>query len=702
MADNQQQQQPPSIEEALSKYGPQGGEVSDTNQPLSIDEALKKYSPQEGPISGNFADHFFSENPIGKVLSAFGQGPAQEWGAHPNGFSKDQEHWLDTVYFKNSSAFLKGINEAWMRPAATLLNTGAGLLSGFSNAVGTAGQELEDKSVSDQKSNNSPFTIDRAAGDIISSSEGELGDILKGSSDPNAGFIPEFPHGSIPSAKLPEVSSKARAQGLIGEGEGGYFNTVPPDESKMQARQEAAKEAGLPNVPEVKSPVLDMEQVARQINPDVFKEFDRLNDLREKILYPEDAKTLSPTEILNNRSKLFDINNQIKDLLPDLNESVRHAQEIMPTQEQLDNSVIKPQEEGEKSSTTASERPVQGEISPTTTNTGETLDGTPVTPAEAQDDNLATGFKTAKGSEYLINEDGTTTRNKAFRPEHGEAEQGLQPKSDKTYYVTSKEAESLGLFQAQGASGSMAIQELSDGRIGVKYLSGKDKGKFERRTVISPQLKPSKGLTPVEVWQDGKRVHFGNEITEINKAEKSTLLKGIEGTGKEASLGLSKSLESEFIERGLTDSFGDLPNYNKMVIKDQSAKVAELISSDPDRAFNIAMGKEEPPEGIHPESVWIGVKEQIKRSGDTAKGLLLGTKSILPKSANIMGQRLRLLGEKDPYDPVEAISNVQRAREASVNPKTLESTVKNIKDTVNKNKTPTNWTDFIRSIECDY
>ncbi len=127
-------------------------------------------------------------------------------------------------------------------------------------------------------------------------------------------------------------------------------------------------------------------------------------------------------------------------------------------------------------------------------------------------------FKTEKGSTYEVNEDGSTTRNKAFRPEHGPKEQGPQPKSEKTYFVSPEDANKLGEFQTQGG-GDKRIIELPDGRLGVMYETGKDAGKVEARTVITPKEGPSEGLIPVESWKGGKTVHFGNKITEIEAAQ---------------------------------------------------------------------------------------------------------------------------------------------------------------------------------------
>lgn len=125
-------------------------------------------------------------------------------------------------------------------------------------------------------------------------------------------------------------------------------------------------------------------------------------------------------------------------------------------------------------------------------------------------------FTTAKGSTYRVEAGGTTTRDKMFRPEHGVEEQGPQPTSQATFYVSADDALKLAEFQAQGR-GRVAIQRLPDGRAGVRYLDGKDAGKFERRTVVSVKKAPEMGLTPVEIWKDGERVHFGNEIVAVSK-----------------------------------------------------------------------------------------------------------------------------------------------------------------------------------------
>lgn len=122
-------------------------------------------------------------------------------------------------------------------------------------------------------------------------------------------------------------------------------------------------------------------------------------------------------------------------------------------------------------------------------------------------------FRTAKGSTYVVDEQGRTTRNKAARPEHP-GEEGPQPKSEATYYVTKEDADKLGEFQAISPH-QRSIVPLPDGRVGMRYESGPQKYKYERRTAVDFKKVPAKGLIPVETWDGGKRVHFGNEIVHV-------------------------------------------------------------------------------------------------------------------------------------------------------------------------------------------
>lgn len=151
-----------------------------------------------------------------------------------------------------------------------------------------------------------------------------------------------------------------------------------------------------------------------------------------------------------------------------------------------------------------------------------------------------TTFKTEKGSTYEVDENGSTTRNKAYRKEHGEKEQGIQKPSDNTYYVKPEDVDKLSVFQTRGDS-PKKISSYGDKVLLVEYVEGPNKGKGIQGSVVEYSKEPSEGLIPVESWDNGEKIHFGNKIVEvIKKVEKlkppelpATPKKSIESPKKE-------------------------------------------------------------------------------------------------------------------------------------------------------------------------
>ena len=116
------------------------------------------------------------------------------------------------------------------------------------------------------------------------------------------------------------------------------------------------------------------------------------------------------------------------------------------------------------------------------------------------------GFKTAKGSVYVLEKGNRTTRTKAKRPEHKDF--GLKETSLATVYLTKDQAMKLaGKFGVLNASGKKSLSLSKDGiSINGKLYGG--------------AVKPKKGLMPLEIWQkDGQlsKYHLGNKITELLK-----------------------------------------------------------------------------------------------------------------------------------------------------------------------------------------
>lgn len=142
------------------------------------------------------------------------------------------------------------------------------------------------------------------------------------------------------------------------------------------------------------------------------------------------------------------------------------------------------------------------------------------------------GFTTEKGSTYEV-VGGATIRNKAPRPEHP-GEEGLQPKSDVTFYVTREQVNLLSEVQTSGPH-SKEIAQVKNGKWGVRYITGPSAGKFESRTLVETSSTPAVGLYPVEILA-GKTTHFGNKIVELRIKDSPVLPDSMEFTtasGKE-------------------------------------------------------------------------------------------------------------------------------------------------------------------------
>lgn len=133
-------------------------------------------------------------------------------------------------------------------------------------------------------------------------------------------------------------------------------------------------------------------------------------------------------------------------------------------------------------------------------------------------------FKTAKGSVYQVHEDGTTTRNKAYRPEHGDAEQGIQPRSAKTVYVDPEQLKRLappvsGWRIMAEPDGTYSLMTDNNTPVGWGYSpSGKN---------VPVETEPRPGLMPMELWKPetiaGRTMyggmHPGNAITSVSHAQ---------------------------------------------------------------------------------------------------------------------------------------------------------------------------------------
>ncbi|HEV2674165.1 MAG TPA: hypothetical protein VGV37_06445 [Aliidongia sp.] len=216
------------------------------------------------PPSSAATDQFLATTAVGRVLDAFGQGAKQGWGAEPLGMSPDTEAFMKKAGLFNDfqdghTGIMKSFNEAILRPAATTLDAGmragSAVFGAYSGAVAQAGAEV-----------GAP----RLGRDLAALPE----------------FMMGHPEGISPVPHAIDLPA-ARSLGVIGEGEGGYFDTSVPTprtlddraaaaKTQAQALQEQAPEnAGAGEATPPATPP-DIHAIARQIAPDTFSEYDAL------------------------------------------------------------------------------------------------------------------------------------------------------------------------------------------------------------------------------------------------------------------------------------------------------------------------------------------------------------------------------------------------------------------------------------------
>lgn len=285
-------------------------------------------------------------------------------------------------------------------------------------------------------------------------------------------MLPEF-H-AMP--RVPRTVAESEASGIIGTTEDQNSGIVPLTEDQ-HIRQSVAESEVNPIQAKSEEPVVPVEQennihgYARALEPDTFQQYDKLASERDSLRDQLSRIEPNTQEYYDTRQKIQETNSQLRDLAPKVSDAYLQAQQF---EEQPESVLAGDEESG------------------------------------------STKFTTSKGSTYKVQNDRTTIRNKSFHPEHGKEDVGIQPRSESTFYIDPKDAKKLGEIQTINDK-SRVIEKLQDGRYGIKYLEGKDSGKFESRTVVKTQDVPREGLIPVELFDNGKRVHFGNEITKVEK-----------------------------------------------------------------------------------------------------------------------------------------------------------------------------------------
>lgn len=709
----------------------------------------------------------------GRVLNAMGYGAQDGWGARPLGLAPEAESALRQAgvfndYQSGHDSLVKSFNEAIIRPAASAADLLMRAPSAALTAIGAGAEQTEREAAGPADQN--PGAVRRGiAGVAGAASELSYG-AAEGAIFPDLAAGPTA-HSGIVSGASEAVgaervldAARARAAGVVGEGEAGFYDAEPPTPQNVQARQDAAREAGIDEPLPTTPPAPDLHQLARRVDPETFQTFDALAADREAArgdlerLTSEDRE--ERPEVAEARRNL----NELIGLEPDtparagaFEERLRAIAQSAPDDlldrvatayDHLDSLLTEDtpemaQARGRLMDADLAMREMAPQVSEAYRHASDLLPETPTT-ATAPIEPQAAGEKPPKGKEGEPGAPGGEPEGAAqgHAPPavaiSGEAEPvflppdvlggeklGDQPPPEghvRMYHGGSMHEPGHPLWftshlpKAEGyaskSGGEVQFVDLPEDHplIAPEYPEQSVKNGFTVERELPADLadlrKPMS--EPVAAVAPEAAKTPSTEGAPKPRTVGHGNLKEIPGTGDLKARSLSQGVEAKAIEEGLASSFGDLPEYHSISMAEQAEAAAKLISDDFDHAKAVAMGERAAPKGLLPESVFVAVEKHALATGDVDTLRQLGTRSKLSTAATTMGQRIRTLREREQASPVGAIHEVQAAREAALKAKNVDidaakaEIANEIKAEMRKGATvkADAWADFLGALKC--
>lgn len=661
-----------------------------TSQQQNLPTADQFFGAPE-PHGGSANDTIWSsaKSAGARILNAFGYGAAQGWGSEPIGLAPDTEKFFrDTGLFRDyeaghqsflnsfSNVAIRPVTEGAIRAGAAALETvqraGSAVIGAIGSASEAAAQEIQGSGGSTLRTAAAlPFgALSEGAGYLATGGIPEVGmPVLE------RGFAARSATEATEGESI-IAANQARAAGVVGEGEAGFYEAVPPTETDIQARTNAAAEAGMDQAPLAMPPAPDIHALARRVDPETFDRYDALaaerEDVRDQIARLQEERSRSP--------EAEAARGEIADLL-----GVEHEEPIQAIIDRETAFRASASEDQVKRLDSAMDR-LEAALSTDT-------------PEQATLRNRLNGVNfEIRDMAPQVTE---AYRNAADMLPEGALEQAAQPEKGLAIpgspeWVKQQQEQRGAPNQPERIIPAAAGDEVARTIAPPNVLGGETLGEPGGNSVSGGK----EGENQFSPAAEGAAKPAGRPVT--------TNMKSIEGTGELKTRSLSEGVEAKAIEDGLTDTFGDLPEYRSLSMAEQAEGVSKLIAEDYERARAIAMGERQPPKGLLPESVFVGVEKHALATGDVETLRQLGTKSRLATAATTMGQRIRALGERDKASPVGAIADVQAAREAALKAKNIDieaekaNIASEIKAEMKKAATVKQdaWADFVAAIKC--
>ena len=128
--------------------------------------------------------------------------------------------------------------------------------------------------------------------------------------------------------------------------------------------------------------------------------------------------------------------------------------------------------------------------------------------------------------------------------------------------------------------------------------------------------------------------------------------------------GVALSTQKRAVAQGLTQGFGDLPEYTTSNNIEQAQRAVEFDEKNPSKLWDALMGRSAFPPGILPATAYVHELKKAEISGDAGKTYDLITKSVIVKHATTEGQNIQMLSNIDrdgPGTKMQALIDARRA-----------------------------------------
>lgn len=700
-------------------------------------------TPQEdfyNPHTGELADKVYTSSSAARILTAFGQGAKEGWGAagDPNVRASVTEVSKNIDASKNWSEINKRIaksfNEAFNRPLATAFDAAwydisGGVQAAFGASMGAGkavGAELTGVAKALVPKSKIIAPILGEAGEIIDHITGKSGE---GYANPYTGEITEgapwgfLPEGIAPARNFKNAENKAalfpkralesRSKGIIGEGEEGFFNTMELTPKQVEARIQAAKEAGIP-IDKVTidspNPHLTPNGLARKIDPETFKKWDELTDERDTLrstvdylsgkrdaefdrginsilatvggdeaalapamkkrlenlrIMKENKESTITTDIIKFQERIIEKDAQLRDLIPKTADARKRAQELLESDSP----------EGEMFRDFVQAKTLEHELRIME------LEGD-VKIAEEHAKNLMPSYTAEQQAKAKIKYDAEVKKYEEAKAEYKPSETGTSKPP-----VPPEVPPEL-----RGNTSKPTELEKSVKKYVDDYLSGKGRGNSPEDLEMQ-QFAANNG--------PAIEAEF-NRRTQADKPEFS--LNQTEGIGEKKTMGFAKSVEASAVKEGLIESFPDLPEMRSVSIADQSNMIAKFMEEDLLKAKRAALGHDVLPPGMNRILLAKALQKRALLEHDRNFLMQLARSDVLNMEITESGRNLRFMQEEVPGDPVAAIKSIEDARlNSAVVKKEMNKMIKDgsLQKALDEAASSESiWKSFIKAIEC--